>query len=503
MTVGVVPDARRPGIRLHPAGRGARATGARRVARFVEKPDRARAEQMRRDGYLWNSGIFVWRVGDFLDDVRRAHAGGRAALHANCRRHARILRRGDARSRWTSACSSGATASSCFPAISVGTTSARGARCGASRRTDARGNAAQRTRLRRGRARQRRSRAGRDGRPVRRVESRRRSSRTDSCWSRRSIGRADLKTLVDALPRGVRERGRDERTSILYDDARARALRAVRVDAPDLGARRRHRADPRALAGWRCSASEGAVFLAGDRHADFDERTRRVPAERRHPRRLDRRQCALRAGGCRRTLSEIARRFGAVHACGAAATDSPAFASARADRRPPRSTTARCRSTSSPPARGAIAEIKGWWLDDVWDFIRLLPEQLADDIRDSRERAARCQATDAAARTRRSSATSGSSVGGGRRSIEPYVVFDATALARSCIGDGSHIRAFSRITGPCYLGREVDGPRRRHHRVLDRRREQGARRAEHHDHRRPLEQGTRRASSATHTSAAG
>src|SRR5919197_3591974 len=28
---------------------------------------------MRREGYLWNSGIFVWRVGDFLDEVR-AHA---------------------------------------------------------------------------------------------------------------------------------------------------------------------------------------------------------------------------------------------------------------------------------------------------------------------------------------------------------------------------------------------------------------------------------------------
>jgi mannose-1-phosphate guanylyltransferase len=42
-----------------------------RVARFVEKPDRATAERMVRDGYLWNSGIFAWRVGDFLDEVRK------------------------------------------------------------------------------------------------------------------------------------------------------------------------------------------------------------------------------------------------------------------------------------------------------------------------------------------------------------------------------------------------------------------------------------------------
>src|SRR4029079_3029559 len=41
----------------------------RHVARFVEKPDRARAEAMVRDGFLWNSGIFVWRAGDFLDEI--------------------------------------------------------------------------------------------------------------------------------------------------------------------------------------------------------------------------------------------------------------------------------------------------------------------------------------------------------------------------------------------------------------------------------------------------
>jgi mannose-1-phosphate guanylyltransferase len=35
----------------------------------VEKPDPARAESMVRDGYLWNSGIFVWRAGDFLDEI--------------------------------------------------------------------------------------------------------------------------------------------------------------------------------------------------------------------------------------------------------------------------------------------------------------------------------------------------------------------------------------------------------------------------------------------------
>ncbi|NUO65465.1 MAG: mannose-1-phosphate guanylyltransferase, partial [Gemmatimonadaceae bacterium] len=34
------------------------------------KPTREVAERMVKSGYLWNSGIFVWRAGDFLDEVR-------------------------------------------------------------------------------------------------------------------------------------------------------------------------------------------------------------------------------------------------------------------------------------------------------------------------------------------------------------------------------------------------------------------------------------------------
>src|SRR5262249_15454351 len=29
---------------------------------------------------------------------------------------------------------------------------------------------------------------------------------------------------------------------------------------------------------------------------------------------------------------------------------------------------------------GAIGEVRGWWLNDVWDFIRLLAEQITGDI---------------------------------------------------------------------------------------------------------------------------
>jgi mannose-1-phosphate guanylyltransferase len=69
LTVGVVPSRPDPGFGyIQPDGEVE--PGLRRVARFIEKPDRARAETMCREGFLWNSGIFVWRVGDFIGELR-------------------------------------------------------------------------------------------------------------------------------------------------------------------------------------------------------------------------------------------------------------------------------------------------------------------------------------------------------------------------------------------------------------------------------------------------
>jgi mannose-1-phosphate guanylyltransferase / mannose-6-phosphate isomerase len=45
--------------------------GAHKVARFVEKPDAATAEKYVRDGYLWNSGNFLFRADVMLDELRR------------------------------------------------------------------------------------------------------------------------------------------------------------------------------------------------------------------------------------------------------------------------------------------------------------------------------------------------------------------------------------------------------------------------------------------------
>ncbi|HTY19968.1 MAG TPA: sugar phosphate nucleotidyltransferase [Myxococcota bacterium] len=52
------------------AGRGH--GGLFRVRRFAEKPSRARAQRfLRRGGFLWNAGIFVWKASDVLDEIAR------------------------------------------------------------------------------------------------------------------------------------------------------------------------------------------------------------------------------------------------------------------------------------------------------------------------------------------------------------------------------------------------------------------------------------------------
>ena len=73
VTVGIVPSRPDPGFGYIQPGEplaGGDGRDARRVARFVEKPDRERAAEMVDAGYLWNSGIFAWRVGDLLDEIR-------------------------------------------------------------------------------------------------------------------------------------------------------------------------------------------------------------------------------------------------------------------------------------------------------------------------------------------------------------------------------------------------------------------------------------------------
>ena len=113
---------------------------------------------------------------------------------------------------------------------------------------------------------------------------------------------------------------------------------------------------------------------------------------------------------------------------------------------------------------GAIGEIKGWWIEDVWDFIRLLPEMLASDIAQFAQQPPTLAALDRSRAPAHSivlgahpilvlSPPEGTT--GGETRIERHVVLDATA-GPILIQPGSHIRAFTRISGPCYIGRDVN-----------------------------------------------
>ena len=78
-TIGIKPSRPETGygyLKIGPrlAARGRKGKGAaHKVERFVEKPDVVTAARYLADGgYLWNSGIFVFRADVILDEIRRA-----------------------------------------------------------------------------------------------------------------------------------------------------------------------------------------------------------------------------------------------------------------------------------------------------------------------------------------------------------------------------------------------------------------------------------------------
>jgi UDP-N-acetylglucosamine diphosphorylase / glucose-1-phosphate thymidylyltransferase / UDP-N-acetylgalactosamine diphosphorylase / glucosamine-1-phosphate N-acetyltransferase / galactosamine-1-phosphate N-acetyltransferase len=115
-------------------------------------------------------------------------------------------------------------------------------------------------------------------------------------------------------------------------------------------------------------------------------------------------------------------------------------------------------------ARGEshVAKIDGWWHDEVWDFIKHLPDALADDI--TRMEKLPAYRNQFGAWTAPSHVTIigdhpvlvwANNPGSGDAPpamIEPQVVLDATA-GPILIESGVHIRSFTRITGPCRIGR--------------------------------------------------
>ena len=91
-TIGIVPTRPETGFGYIELGED-RAHGAKRVVRFVEKPDRERATAYVAGGkHLWNAGMFFYR-GDVMRDLLRAHL---PAMHRGAAEMVARVARGDA-----------------------------------------------------------------------------------------------------------------------------------------------------------------------------------------------------------------------------------------------------------------------------------------------------------------------------------------------------------------------------------------------------------------------
>jgi len=78
---GIAPDRPETGYGYIQCGEAL--AGGWKVARFVEKPDRTRAEAFIEDGgYCWNGGIFAFRAGTFLEELAAHRPAMAEAVHA-------------------------------------------------------------------------------------------------------------------------------------------------------------------------------------------------------------------------------------------------------------------------------------------------------------------------------------------------------------------------------------------------------------------------------------
>jgi mannose-1-phosphate guanylyltransferase / mannose-6-phosphate isomerase len=83
VTFGIVPDAPETGYGYIQQGEALATEGARRVARFVEKPARDKAEAFLASGdYFWNSGMFLFRCAHFLEELKQHRPDILAACEA-------------------------------------------------------------------------------------------------------------------------------------------------------------------------------------------------------------------------------------------------------------------------------------------------------------------------------------------------------------------------------------------------------------------------------------
>ena len=236
----------------------------------------------------------------------------------------------------------------------------------------------------------------------------------------------------------------------LYDDARARTFEPF-ASARPISEMTAGTAVIRERWSALFGATDGARFLAGARHADFEEpfvpgggRAARSPipagsivANSRCVPALAQRAAAANARANAVAAWQVGDRVGAVRLVeplDASVFDQGAIALG-----------------DLLPRSAPVDTLDGWWLDEVWDFIRLLPEHLSRDIAAMSGGEAR---TGSALPAHATVLGDGPIVLIGAAVIEPQVVLDTTS-GPILIEPGAHVRAFTRITGPCRIGRDA------------------------------------------------
>ncbi|HZT24482.1 MAG TPA: mannose-1-phosphate guanylyltransferase/mannose-6-phosphate isomerase [Pseudolabrys sp.] len=80
VTFGITPGEPKTSYGYILPGEGIDGTEVHRVKRFVEKPDAATAKKYVRDGYLWNSGNFLFRADVLLAELKRLEPDMAAAI---------------------------------------------------------------------------------------------------------------------------------------------------------------------------------------------------------------------------------------------------------------------------------------------------------------------------------------------------------------------------------------------------------------------------------------
>jgi len=85
VTFGITPDCAETGYGYIETGAALTETSAYSIARFVEKPDHATAQEYVDSGhYLWNSGIFMMRASTWLASIGQCRPDILAACSASC-----------------------------------------------------------------------------------------------------------------------------------------------------------------------------------------------------------------------------------------------------------------------------------------------------------------------------------------------------------------------------------------------------------------------------------